>query len=373
MKYLFLLGRNIPLSVAEVYAFFERDRFDFKISKPIGNALLIETQNPIEPGLVEKFGGVISIGEVLASGPKEKLIKELDNTVLFRGTKNKLNYILFNFEGKNIADISEYLKRRFKEERLKATEKKPSGNIKLQDGGFAQKVSSNLIDEQYFLFEDNFGRITESCDYEKIENRDMKKPVRRESLSISPRLAKILINLSKVKTKKVLLDPFCGIGTILQEAMLQNINVVGIDKDKKAIEDAKTNLAWFNFKNVNSTLISGDSQKVRVYNIDAVATEPDLGELQKKFPSERKAQEMISGFETLVINVINNIRNDVKGRIVLTCPLIQVGTKKIPCNFEKIALETRTKIAKDFPISEFRQDSIVGRSILVLEKQTRNF
>ena len=53
------------------------------------------------------------------------------------------------------------------------------------------------------------------------------------------RLAKILINLSEVKDEEILLDPFCGIGVILEEALLQNINVIGIDKDKKAVDRCK--------------------------------------------------------------------------------------------------------------------------------------
>jgi tRNA G10 N-methylase Trm11 len=373
MKYLFLLGRNVALSVAEVNAFFEKERFNFKISEPIDNALIVDVENPLKKNIIEKFGGVISIGQVLTSGNISKILQDLEKETLFYGTKNKLNYVLFNFDGKNYSEISDYLKQRFKREKLKATEKKLSTNIKLQEGGFASKVSSNLINEQYFIFQDNFGRIIETCDYDSIEKRDMKKPVRRESLSISPRLSKILINLSKVKERRTLLDPFCGVGTILQEALLQNIRVIGVDKNKQAIDDAETNLSWFNFKKSDYKLITHDSQKIKLNNIDAIATEPDLGELQKKFPSKEKAKEILSGFETLIINVINNLKGEVKGRIVFTCPLIKVGHDHLSCDFEKISSQTNTKIAKNFPISEFRKDSIVGRSILVLEKQTRNF
>ena len=67
-----------------------------------------------------------------------------------------------------------------------------------------------------------------------VKNRDMNKPVRREALAISPRLSKILINLSEAKPHDKLLDPFCGIGGILAEALIKRINVHGIDKDKMA-------------------------------------------------------------------------------------------------------------------------------------------
>ena len=58
------------------------------------------------------------------------------------------------------------------------------------------------------------------------------------------RLAKILINLTGIKQNQVLLDPFCGTGTLLQEALLRNINVIGIDKEKTMINKAERNLKW---------------------------------------------------------------------------------------------------------------------------------
>lgn len=367
MKYLFVLGRNIELSIAEIKSSFERDRINFKIISLIDNGILIETEKILPKGIVEKFGGVISIGEVLASGNFEKISQELDKKNLYLGTSNKLNYIIYDFDGKDYDDILLYLKSRFKEERLKATHKKLTGNIKLQSGKFVPKVSSNLINEQYFVFGNNFGRIIEKYNYDAVEKRDMEKPVRRNELSISPRLAKILINLSQVREGETLLDPFCGIGVILQEALLQKIKVIGIDKDETAIKDAEVNLRWFNFSENDYKLINGDSSKVRISKIYGIATEPDLGKLQRSIPSLDDAKKIITGFEKLMIDVLRNLGRNVNGRIVFTAPLINVGKERISCNFDKIRLSVGLNIAKGFPINEFREDSIVGRTIIVLE------
>jgi len=373
MEYLFILGRNIDLSIAEITSFFQRDRFNFKISKNISNSLIVEVENPLEKGIIERFGGVISIGEVLCSGEKQNLLKELDKQILYQGKSNKLNYVLFNFGGEHFEEITLYLKKRFKTEGLKATEKKLTGNVKLQSGGSVPSLASNLVQEQYFLFEDKFGKIIEKCDYNKLEERDMKKPVRREELSISPRLAKILINLSQVKPGRTLLDPFCGIGTVLQEALLQDIRVIGVDINPLAVENAKLNLEWLKLKDPHYKLMNADSSKVDVYNIDAIATEPDLGELQKKVPSTEKAKEILKKFEELMIKVLNNLKKETSGRIVFTSPLIQVGNKKVGCNIQYIEDKTGLKVLEGFPVNEFRNDSIVGRAIIVMKKQTRNF
>ena len=367
MKYLFILGRNVDLSIAELKSFFQKEKISCKIISIVNNGLLVETEKNLPFGIIEKLGGTISIGEVFVSGTSEQIFKELDKKNLYSGKSNKLNYIVHDFEGKNFEDILLYLKARFREEKLKATHKKLTGNIKLQSGEVVPNLSSNLIQEQYFIFENHFGKIIENCNYEKIEKRDMGKPVRRESLSISPRLAKILINLSQIKENETLLDPFCGIGTILQEALLQKIKVIGVDNDKTAIDSAKINLKWFNFSDNDYKLINEDSSKIKIQNADVIATEPDLGELLKKIPNEEKAKQIISGFEKLMIKVINNLKKNVNGRIVFTSPLVQTKAKKISPDFKKIASSTGLKIAKDFPIDEFREDSIVGRSIVVLE------
>jgi tRNA G10 N-methylase Trm11 len=367
MKYLFILGRNVELSIAELKAFFEKERIHYNIISKISNGIIIDFEKPLK-NIVEKLGGIISIGEVIAEGTPEKISKELDKHDLYEGKSNKLNYVVFNFHGKHTVDILIYLKERFRNEKLKATEKKLTGNLKLQTGEVVSSLSSRLVQEQYFVFEDMFGRIIENCDYEKIEKRDMQKPVRREALSISPRLAKILINLSQVKENEILLDPFCGIGTILQESLLQNIQVIGVDKDKSAVENAKINLEWFKFPKSDYILINEDSSKVKVRDVKGIATEPDLGELQKRIPSEQKAKEILAGFELLMIKVLNNLNPKIHGRIAFTAPLVNTGKNKIACDFEKIASKTGLKIVKGFPISEFREDSIVGRSILVMEK-----
>lgn len=365
MKYIFILGRNVELSVEEVKSFLESQRINFKIISKVSNGILVETDKKLE-NIVDKLGGVISIGEVLAEGKLNEIVKTLDKRELYFGKDNKLNYVVFDFGGKDFDEIRDYLKYRFKDEKVKATEKKITGRIQLQDGSDAVKVVSNLIDEQFFVFGNTFGKIFEFCDYDKIEKRDMGKPVRREELSISPRMAKILINLAQAKEGEILLDPFCGVGVVLQEALLQKIKVVGIDVDKKAIAGAKQNLEWFKFDKLNYKLINGDSSNIRISKVDCVATEPDLGELQRRVPSPEKAKEIIRGFEKLIIDVINNLKKEVRGKIVFTAPLIFAGKKKISCNFEKISSETGLKIREGFPIDEFRESSFIGRSVVVM-------
>ena len=372
MKYLFILGRNPKLSVAEVFAYLEREDNELNDYKIIDNALLVDVSESIEGGAIDSFGGVISIGIVLASGSLDEITSILDNQDLYSGEKNKINYVIWDFSHDSYEDIKDYLKKRFKSEKLKATEKKLRERMDIQDSSSGEIVSSKNIDEQYFIFgdasgENYFGRIVQKCDYKEIEKRDMGKPVRREKLAISPRLAKIMINLSQVNPGEKLVDCFCGIGVVLQEALLQQVKVIGIDKDGKAVKNARENLKWFKFPEDNYELINEDSSKVEFGKVNVLVSEPDLGETLKKIPTKEKAKEQLRGFENLIINVLNNVKKNVSGRIVFTSPLIRTVGKRLGVNIDKILDKTGLKLVKGFPIDEYRKNQIVGRRIFVLE------
>lgn len=240
MKYLFILGRNPELSIAEVKSYLKRTGNSILEEAIKKNGLLLELEHPIEAGAVDILGGILEIGIVLCN------LRDINRKDIYYGTENKFNYVLWDFS-EETEKVSEYLKKRFHSERLKVTEKKFTGFIRGQDENFTRKPSSNLIDEGFFVFDRLFGRIIQRCNYKEIERRDMQKPVRREDLSISPRLAKIMINLSEIKENGILLDAFCGIGVVLIEALNMGIKVVGIDKDKEAINGALKNLEWLKF------------------------------------------------------------------------------------------------------------------------------
>jgi len=361
MRYLFILGRNIQLSLAEIRAYFNKEGKKIIESKLKGNGFLIETEEALDAGIVNELGGAISIGIVLCE------LKEIDRKEIYFGEDNKFNYVIWDFSDKT-EDIREYLKKRFRSEKLKTTEKKLTGRMSMQEGGKIENLVSNLIDEEYFVFENYFGRIIENCDYDEIEKRDMKKPIRRENLAISPRLSKILINLSEVKEGEVLVDGFCGIGVILQEALINKINVIGIDKDRKAIEGARENLKWFNFPVSDYKLLNDDSSKIKINKVKVLVSEPDFGETLKKIPTKTEAEQMIKRFEDLMTKVLGNMKNYIENKFVFTSPLIRIGKERVGCNFNKLCSYTGLKLKSGFPIPEFRENQIVGREIVVLEK-----
>jgi tRNA G10 N-methylase Trm11 len=362
MKYLFILGRNIELSIAEIQSYFRKIGNELLNCEQNKNSLLVEVEKKLDKGTIDKLGGAIAIGEVLCLVND----KELEKQNIYSGTKNNITYAIWNFsKGNSYNKLSGYLKSRFKEERLKASEKNLNGSLQLQTGEHV-RIASGLIDEEYFVSGNYFGKIIEKCNDEALESKDMNKPVRREALSISPRLAKIMINLSEVKPGEKLLDPFCGIGVILLESLSQGIKVVGVDRDDEAVKGAVKNLNWSKYYKSDYKIINDDSKKVKLENVNVIVTEPDLGEIFKSMPSGEKAFAVISKYENLIVGVLRNLSNKVSGRIVFTAPLIKTGNKRISCNVQKILQQTKLKLVSGFPIQEYRENQIVSRNIFVV-------
>lgn len=94
--------------------------------------------------------------------------------------------------------------------------------------------------------------------------------------SMSPKLARGMNNLARVKKGSKVLDPFCGTGGILIEAGIIGAKVVGIDIDEKMVEGTKKNLEYCNIKDYE--VFQGNARNIKLqYKVDAIVTDPPYG------------------------------------------------------------------------------------------------
>lgn len=93
--------------------------------------------------------------------------------------------------------------------------------------------------------------------------------------TLNPRFARALVNLSGVKKNQVLLDPFCGVGSILIEASSVGCKSIGSDVDGEMLAKAGKNLRYFKLK---ARLVNEDALKLKV-RADAIVTDPPYGRL----------------------------------------------------------------------------------------------
>ena len=107
------------------------------------------------------------------------------------------------------------------------------------------------------------------CLKHHIKHRPFFSPI-----SIHPRIARSMVNLSNCSLKDRIIDPFCGTGGILIEIAHMKIASIGIDILDKMIEASSGNLKHYNLE---AELVQGDIQKIENYNIEAIVTDPPYG------------------------------------------------------------------------------------------------
>jgi tRNA (guanine10-N2)-dimethyltransferase len=112
--------------------------------------------------------------------------------------------------------------------------------------------------------------------------------------SMHPKLARALVNLTRVCEGESILDPFCGTGGILIEAGLMGLQLQGWDIDPKMVEGCRQNLKEFQLRGD----ITANDALLGTARVDAIATDPpygrssytseDTGSLIKKFTANAR-------------------------------------------------------------------------------------
>lgn len=88
--------------------------------------------------------------------------------------------------------------------------------------------------------------LIKNCEQD-FNSRNSKYLPARLPISLKPKLARILVNLTGVKDG-ILYDPFCGIGGFLIEAGIMDLEIVGSDVDQEMLSRTKINLDYFGLK-----------------------------------------------------------------------------------------------------------------------------
>ena len=93
---------------------------------------------------------------------------------------------------------------------------------------------------------------------------------------MSPKLARCMVNLSRIKTDQLLLDPFCGTGGMLIEGGLIGARVVGCDIDWNMKNGSAINCEYAGVKDFKTYKV--DINELKMYELcDAVVTDPPYG------------------------------------------------------------------------------------------------
>ena len=365
--YLFALGRDPALSIAEIESYFTARNIQIKIVETGGHAIVLST-TILPTTIIKELGGTVTIGRVLSSERRTDRIEySLDQEPLYTGTKNKITYSLTGFETDLDSFLKDYLKNRFKNEHLKALLKKEPTPTSL---------SQRQDHLDFVLFRSHISQTLFITQPQELKQRDLQRPAVDHKKTISLRLAKILLILSEAKEDSVFLDPFCGNGTILQEALLLGCRPIGIESDQESFHNARLNLDWATrtYRPRHSyKLYYSDArhltEKIKISSIDSVATEPYLGPYLRKLPSIEEAKNTVKELTSLYLKVLQQLSQVVKRgkKVIIIIPKFKTKEgKTVFINFRDLAEDTTFDIECSFPYAS--KENKLLREIYVLRK-----
>lgn len=270
-SYYFILGRENKISQKEIectLASFDFGLKDEDIS--IITEEILEIKLNADPDqiseLMNNLGGTVKIYRKIAPAGT----KIID---LFTGENicKKTLFAISNYTGQKVDTFKLALSTK-KESKLSLRVIAGKEDDKLSSAqSFQYKMAENL---EYGLFKTGVGKLIAVQNINEWSKHDYGKP-RSDAISgmLPPKLARMMINIavgySGVKNPLVV-DPFCGSGNVLIEALSIGCNVIGSDISEKAVEDTKVNLEW---------LTSGEKWQVTKKD----ATKYDFGDIKQDF------------------------------------------------------------------------------------------
>jgi len=219
-------------------------------------------------------------------------------------------------------------------------------------------------------------------DVASIRRRALAKPAPRSEISLSPRLAQLLVNLSGLSAGQLMVDPFCGSGTILAEGLAKSLDCFGVDSSQGRLRDARKNLDWARRNGAKGRfrLELGDAREIQDtlrIEADGVVTEPVLLPKIDYRPSTAVAGEMVERAGNTYGSALASMSRVLKpgGRIVVVVPVITTTQdEEVTLTLEGGRLGLREyqpgPIRFRYPIRlSFESTRWIGRAVYVFESR----
>ncbi|MHA1110666.1 MAG: methyltransferase domain-containing protein [Promethearchaeota archaeon] len=300
-KYIFILGTNWRLSLAEINNVIEKPPYEGRIADYSASAAIVEFENEKIKDenfarLIFRLGGTQKIGKYLdfvdlrtlqSAFPEEvtsdqsiqirqrkqiaRTLKDLAYPIY--GKIQPLKYFFANsiygitFQKPYYKTLVQHFLPFVNKEWMKILKSKGAKNAlyyrypedRIRKGTlnplfphhfFAYKLYEEIRKEiLYTMTEEGLyiGYTINVSNSNEIKKIDENRPYKDAKSSIPPKFAKIMIellNLNQPLASNRILDPFCGSGTILMFAHTQGIQTYGLDIDPSRINGTKKNLKW---------------------------------------------------------------------------------------------------------------------------------
>jgi len=419
------------LSLAELTAYFKARDTNFEIQFFSGEFFALSFEKDFDASAIADLGGTIKIGEVKARFPtetvkeaflkknkqaKKQITESLASSGLTDGMAKSPEKILFGVSvyctestlRSSSGGIQRFVGSAVKDELADLGKKADfmgfGKDRKQAQLSHVEVLKKNLVENKAeVLFcigrTETWAAVTVAVHNPfEFQKRDIYKPNQRKIFGMPPRLARMMVNLSACRNGKVLLDPFCGVGTILQEALMEKAMVVGMDVNPWCVKAATENLEWlaqeYGLGNADFRVLQGDVnrlvEKMGQEAVDCIVCEPDLGPALRQVPTGPYAEKIIQKLEPLYFGFVEQAFRALKpgGRLVLVTPYIksrsgQAVTMPIDGKLESLGFKRVYPFLKEMfaqsaggldrvtnaaSLVEMDERHLIGREIHIVEK-----
>ena len=383
--YLFFFGRTPGLSLAELRAFIPTaELFDEHTGSVKGTSVRIDgVVRPME-NLIAYLGGTIKIARVVSEPSvitQSELVGHIDSE-----TEKECVFALTSLTSRWIPDQS--ILRAIKDE-LSHKYPKVRYLISRHESGVSNvAIKKERAVELTVLEKGETFVIARTVSIQNVDvwaQREYDRPYADAKAGMLPvKVARMVVNigLGTEAKSKVLLDPFCGMGTILGETAERQASALGSDIDEEVVRKANGNLRWL-LKAFGYTtkveIVKADavhaSERLVPNSIDAIVTEPFLGSTklgEGKITQREDIKNIVKGLAKLYKGCLKDWHTILKpgGKIVMAFPSIMKETSvysPVKSIIDSCEILGYTKLLG--PLSYHRPDAIVRREFFVFEKK----
>lgn len=387
----FALGTNPTLSLAEIRAVLGHEY------RPVVQSTTILVNEDVSMDLAElqeRLAGTIKVGRVIrefAHWDQQAFAKAIALVASKAEGKNKISFGLSIYDvgaGKRLKKLERQLDRVGLETKklLKQTER-PVRYVK----GKEPRLSSAIVETNGLLTsggefvllvgEQSIGlaQTVAIQDFKAWGDRDFGRPARdAKNGMLPPKLARMMINLTGVNPDgKVVLDPFCGSGTVLMEAELMGAShLIAGDISEKATADTQENLNWISERTgltpqltIHTAPAADLPDQINRQPVDLIVAEVFLGKPRTEgvdgYQVSAISKELMPMFEDSFKSLATLFHKDTRATIAFPAFKTHKG------DWHRLALEPMLKnlgYTIEANYLYYRDNQFVARDIVVLRR-----
>lgn len=388
---LFILGRQPALGLAEL-----ESRFGSAAVHPAGDQAAVVNVNPSEVSF-NQLGGSIKLAKLLIELPTtdwEDLTHYINKTIpkhLDFLPEGKLKFGLSAYGLKvDVATINRstlWLKKAIKKAG-RSVRIVPNSELALGSAQVIHNQMTSPLGMELILVRDGdktlLAQTVAEQNIEAYAARDQGRPKRDAKVGmLPPKLAQIIINLSAPTKDSSILDPFCGTGVILQEAVLMGLNAYGTDLEQRMVDYTQENVVeWLpkEFAVDLKTVVTakGDATALQWktdlnYDFDRIACETYLGRPFSALPAPDVLQDVMQDVNLIHKRFLQNVARQTQPgmRLCIAVPAWSTpnGFKhlKVLDNLEDMGYNRIEFVhANKEDLVYHREGQIVGRELVIL-------